>query len=156
VQRAARPDATPLHLARATHTPAQIVANTRALEVSATWAGNSGRLVKNSTETFSHVTRIGAHDDVPHDHPNQSFAVWQLWAKPLRTDHTRWAALLVNVDVDARDLPLTFADISPALGEEPVATDVWSDRRVSVTRRTTVFRSVAAHDSIFLLLSKAS
>ena len=37
-----------------------LITNPRALEVSAAWAGNSGRLVKNSSETFTHVTPAGA------------------------------------------------------------------------------------------------
>ena len=128
-----------------------IIANTRALAVSASWAGDSGRLIKNSTETFSHVTPVGAGDKIPHA-ANQTFAAWQLWAKPMRRDRTRWAALLVNVGVETRDLQLTFSDVSLALGADPIATDVWSGKPVDVTRGTTAFRSVAAHDSIFLFL----
>jgi hypothetical protein len=129
-----------------------IITNAGALEVSATWAGNSGRLVRNSSETFSHATPTGAHDTIPHSDPNQTFATWQIWAKPMRHDHTRWAVLLINVGVVARDLPLTYEDVSPVLGRDPIAVDVWSGKRVSVADHSTIFADVAAHDSVFLFL----
>ena len=129
-----------------------IIANAGALEVSSTWAGNSGRLVRNSTESFVHLTPGGAHDRVPHGDPNQTFVTWQIWAKPMLADHTRWAVLLVNVGTDARDILLAYADVSPKLGAVPAATDVWTGRAVALTPRSTTFKGVAAHDSVFLFL----
>lgn len=131
-----------------------IIANAGALEVSATWAGNSGRLVKNSTESLVHVARIGADNRVPMPYPNQTFAAWQIWAKPMRDDHTRWAVLLVNVGLEERDIPLTYADVSPALGDDVAATDVWTGRGVEVAQRATTFKAVAPHDSVFLFLER--
>ena len=133
-----------------------IIANAGALEVSAMWAGNSGRLVKNSTESLVHLTPCCAGNDIPYGAPNQTFASWQIWAKPMRDDHTRWAVLLVNVGVEEQDIPLTYADVSPALGDDVAATDVWTGRRVEVAKRATTFKAVAAHDSVFLFVQKGS
>ena len=89
---------------------------------------------------------------MPHGDPNQTFATWQIWAKPMLADHTRWAVLLVNVGTDVRDIPLAYADVSPKLGAAPAATDVWTGRAVALTPRSTTFEGVAAHDSVFLFL----
>ena len=70
----------------------------------------------------------------------------------MQRDHARWAVLLVNVGVEARDLPLTFSDVSSALGSDPIATDVWTGKRVPVAEQRATFARVAAHDSVFLFL----
>ena len=138
-----------------------IIANRGALSVNEAWAGHAGRLVSNSTATFVATTPVGAHGTIPHADPNQTFAAWQIWAKPLERSAegatTRWAALLINVSPAPLDIPLVFRDVGGvALGDHVDAADVWTGEPVPVPAGRTTFRGVAAHDSVFLFLSRQS
>lgn len=130
-----------------------IISNVGALSVSSQWAGNSGRLVQNSTEYFWHANQRGATN---HSTGMERYAAWQIWAKPMEESGKRWAVLLINVAETARDIPLTFAKVSVTLGEHPNAVDVWSGEKVDmkVEDGVATFEKVASHDSLFLFLAK--
>ena len=129
-----------------------IVANPSALNVSAAWAGSSGRLVQNSSQAFAAPVVWGAtgggHLGVV------QFATWQIWSKPVGGG--TWAVLLVAVGDDAVDVPLRYDVISEELGDAVIAHDVWSGEEVhTATGGVTTFRGIAPHDSVFLLLQPA-
>jgi len=126
-----------------------IISNKGALQVNKAWAGDSGRLVKNSTATFEHGSCVGAPC---HPAPVQEYNAWQIFAKPMLSSHKRWAVLLVNVATEEQTIPLLPSDVSSDLGDQATATDVWTGESVTLSGSGATDFRVEAHGSVFLFL----
>ena len=137
----------------------KIIANEEVLNVSQTYAGHPGYLVKNSSEYF-----VG---DVKHGctatrGENQSLPEYQVWAKP--QPGGKLAVLVVNIGVSAGltvTLPLAelyheglFTEGAPAKVQ---IRDLWKHTEVHPGTEWTelVVEDVAQHDGMFVLLTPA-
>lgn len=131
-----------------------IVSNKRALEINQVWAGEPGRLVGQSSDTFHAKTACHAIDECEAGDPkfcqNITFPSWQLWAKRLpKTYDSGQAVLLINLSEFAQTLKFSLAEIGLS-ASRALAVDVWDGSEMEIDG--TFWRLVQPHDSIFLMV----
>jgi len=140
-----------------------IVSNKLALEINQAWAGEAGRLVKQSPGTFVAKTAEHAIDECEQGDlrfcQNITFPTWQLWAKTLPalhykdgTNYVRVAVLLINLSPTDQILNFQLSDIDVGLASDPMsATEVWNGSTTRIDKMLS--QMVPSHDSVFLVLS---
>ena len=112
-------------------------------------------LLANSTVFFDAPTAHGASGKTG---KNVTYPTWQVWRKPLEQPAGAQAVLLINLSDEPQDVSFEFEAIDPLheLGDKPTAIEVWSGDAVKLSGNRTgeaTFEAVAAHDSVFLIIS---
>lgn len=109
-----------------------LITNTEALAINRAWFGHPGTLKNNS----------GAKE-------------WQVWSKPLSTDGTMVAVLLVSTSNTATaTMTLQLGDF--VVSGSAMVRDVWAHKDLGTHSGSMSFPISAAHDSVFLTLTAAS
>ncbi len=117
-----------------------IVSNTEAIAVNQAWAGFSGSVFQQATESIKLGDKFEA---VP---------VWQFWYKPV--DSTHIAVLLMNHDSGSNALTLTFSDVPGLTCTTCKVRDIWAQTDLG-SFTTSWSTTLASHDSSFLMISTA-
>lgn len=108
-----------------------LITNTEALAINRAWFGHPGTL-RNSS---------GAND-------------WQVWSKPMSTDGTAVAVLLVSTSsTPTATMTLQLSDF---VSGSATVRDVWAHKDLGTHSGSMSFPITAAHDSVFLTLTAAS
>ena len=136
-----------------------IIANKRALDINAQWAGEAGRLLKRSSQDM-HVTFCIWNG-------RQKKAVlpqWAVWSKPLSRPKHALAVLAVNVDDSVQSLNVTLEELLSAVAPTAAAgmkdtvleaTDVWSGEVTARVSQDAPWRvqDLDPHDSRFVVFA---
>ena len=133
-----------------------IVGNKNAIAVNQAWAGHAGSILSQSSETFIAGTKQGAGDG---NGGNESFPLWQVYAKPLVEGGGKVALLLLNISPESSDITVDFSSVPTLLHtasevEIPQVvslSDVWTGKAVAHTGDSFTAKQVPAHGSIFLI-----
>ena len=120
-----------------------ILSNPRALAIQAAWAGSAGRLVEQSSQTFT--TRVPHGCTCEDMKDTRALPEWTVWSKPLEVGGARLAALVINT---RQDEPASVTVALSALGLRPAragpagaaaaarsstVTEVWSGEVTKLT-----------------------
>ena len=141
-----------------------IVANDKALRVNQEWAGDPGRLIRNSTTTFAAGVAHGAGGGPgckvgakpSWECTQEELPTWQLWAKGLLGGET--AILVLNI----ADAPLKAGSVSVATSEvgfgadSGTSYDVWKMKEASFSGGAVAVPTLGAHECFFAILSPSS
>lgn len=128
-----------------------ILSNTEAIRVNQVWAGEAGRLVQSSRDTYSAIVYHGASNDVRAG-PLQ-LPAWQVWAKRLVADGSEQAVLFVNYHpTDTAEIDLSLEELGfNSSVKAATLRDVWG-HRTSQAPIQSFHASCSPHDSAFVLL----
>merc|ERR1712087_634300 len=132
-----------------------IISNALAIRINQAWAGEAGRLVFSSEETFVAVTAEHANDECENGKPSYcqhvNFPEYQIWAKTMPDPYAGWqAVLLINLGNSTRTINMSISDVGITTTRAQ-AQDVWSDK--SSTLEGIVSELIEPHGSAFLLMS---
>jgi len=119
-----------------------IITNTEALAVNQAWAGFSGSVFAQASETL--VLEDGT------DMKYNATPIWQYWYKPVDSTHT--AVLLMNHDSNTNQLTLNFNSIPGVTCTTCKLRDIWARQDLG-SFSNSWSTSLATHDSAFLMVS---
>eukprot|EP01062_Namystynia_karyoxenos_P054557 TRINITY_DN449_c0_g3_i1.p1 TRINITY_DN449_c0_g3~~TRINITY_DN449_c0_g3_i1.p1 ORF type:complete len:430 (+),score=140.87 TRINITY_DN449_c0_g3_i1:82-1371(+) len=125
-----------------------VIANAEVIAVNQQWAGHPGRLVQNSSETFTAECKHGASDK----RGDQCvLPKWQLWAKPQPGGAV--AVLAVNVGEEPANVSAPLASLG-ITATSAAARDLWAHTANGTVQE---FRAagIPPHDCAFVLLTPA-
>ena len=123
-----------------------IISNVEAIEVNEAWAGDAGVLLDQSSAT-THMANCSWFNQDGCDHPS-----WMTWRKKLPGGKV--AFLLMNNDVAAADVSVTFADVGLKCGAGGCQVrDIWA--HADLPRQTTGFtaKQLGPRDSAFIVVT---
>ena len=129
-----------------------IIANKQAISINQQWAGNPGNLVANSTVYREYATEHGADGGFLPEQRTDLYPTWQVWRKPLTTPTKGQAVLVINLSDEPQDVTVRYVDVDAGLGDDVVATDVWTGQQVSVGKSAAVLKGIEPHGNVFLVL----
>lgn len=143
-----------------------LISNREVIAINQAWAGHSGSPFAKSADsvvhTWSEAPREAAGDGVDatadgaelHTHSYTSPS-WQYLYKPLASDGSRVAVLLMNHAGVSADLSLDLSTV-PGLACKAATCavrDVWARKDIGTAKGTYTAKGVAKHDAAFLVLS---
>jgi len=139
-----------------------IIANTEALAVSQSYFGHSGSPFKtsNSFVKLDDVNYAAMERSMTEDEKMATGATmapsFQYLYKPLATDGSKTAVLLMNQGDAAVDLTLDFADVPGLKCKTCTVRDIWNHKDLGSAAGTFVAKSVGSHDCAFLILTNVA
>lgn len=130
-----------------------LISNPEVLEVNSAWAGHSGSPFYNSNATIDTLRLWNCCEDWQGAKGPPTIPSEQYWYKPLKTDGTRTAVLLMNHGDATSDLSLTFADIPGVKCTTCHVRDIVARKDLGTFTNTYIAQSVESHAASFLMIS---
>ena len=144
-----------------------VISNKEVIAVSQCYAGHSGSMFKQSTEAIvlSDVnTALQEKDMTAYEKASVGPLVagaWEYYYKPMETQGTKTAVLMINNSDGASDLILTFSDIPGLMcgGSTTMkcaVRDIWNHKDLGSFLGSITIQGISPHDSAFLVVVPAS